>query len=180
MLDFTVVTDTEVHQQAVSLAREFVEQHAERRYADESGWPVKRAQVNGLRSLATKEPRKLAEFAKHQKDKAKRDKETAEAFWNLVLRVLSRSSGNQWSLVSLREQCMPPELRVEPSSCKDHAGPSEVQKRKEREQLRKLWEQQFDQEVIPAFFRTFCIEYLYQMQKRTTGREKNKEDRLIK
>lgn len=180
MIDLNVLIDTEVHEKAVNLARQFVEQHVQSSSTDESDWPVKRSQVNGLRSLATKEPKKLADFAKHQKEKAKKNKELAEVFWNLVIQIVSRPSGNRWSLMSIREGCMPPEFRAEPPSGKEQGGPNEVQKRKEREQLRKLWEQQFDQEVIPAFFRTFCIEYLYQMQKRTTGREKNKEDRRTK
>ncbi|MDW8078427.1 MAG: hypothetical protein RMJ16_06015 [Thermoguttaceae bacterium] len=164
-----VLNDLEIHDEAVKAAQSFVEEHLHQmEFAKDSEWPIKRAQLNGLRELAEKEPSKIADFARHQKEKSAKsqDKDCAEAFWDCVEKLL-QGRQRDWSLAKAREEARPKDwVNVA------KAGKLTPEEERARRQKNEQWDKEWNREVVPAFFRTFCIEIIYQLQKRTKAEKK--------
>lgn len=138
---------------------------------DSSGFPVKRAQLYGLRQIARQQPGKVKEFAGHQRKRAEQKfKDASEGhkpklqpeldFWKLVGDLCDSSS--DWSVSKMGLENAPPELLEENIPPKRKGMPSaQRSKRNELKQRQKKWLEQWTKEHIPAFFERFCTHALY-------------------
>ncbi|MCA9071072.1 MAG: hypothetical protein KDA84_19225 [Planctomycetaceae bacterium] len=72
-----------------------------------SDFPVRTAQLNGLREIAEQQPLKVVTFANHQREKAASKKgeknERVAAFWQLVAHLVNRPESQGWSLKQMAE-----------------------------------------------------------------------------
>jgi hypothetical protein len=160
MIDLDALADGEFRDQAIAALAAFT--------AD-WGFPVKRSQVEGLRQISVNEPRRLLEFARHQRVRAERREEKRArgadrevAFWKLVeaLQGTENQALDRWSLRNFA-------LRNAPPGCqalrKPHgSAPLEEHRayKEARERLRD-WHERRILEDPPVFFRRFCAHYLY-------------------
>lgn len=128
--------------------REAVEQ-LDRLLGDRNApFPVKSAQIHGLRQIARQQPDKVKAFADHQRKRAARDNE--KDFWQLVGNLCSDSTSS-WSVPKEAQAHLPVELRDK-----------KIPRKQLREQQR-TWLAHWTAEHIPAFFERFCTEALYRI-----------------
>ncbi len=107
-------------------------------------FPVKTAQIYGLRQIARQQPEQVKNFAERQRTRAERKNKQSEVqFWQLVERLCD--SRNGWSVRVEGDKHAPPELRTET--------------RRRQRKRREAWEQTH----IPAFFERFCTHALYRL-----------------
>jgi len=136
-------------------------------------FPVKSAQIYGLRQIARQEPGKVKVFAEHQCQRAERKCKTASPnvqqrlefeieFWTLVVNLCSGTATN-WSMIQERDSRIPANLQIQ--NRRDMS-------RKERREIRELrdeWCERWNNEHIPAFFERFCTHCLYCIAKAEMG-----------
>ncbi len=150
-----LLSDTVYCQQAVKQLHQLLDG------ADE--FPIKAAQIYGLRQIARQEPEKVKVFADHQRKRAERKCETASKnaqqrleseieFWTLVVNLCNGTTFN-WSVIQERDSRIPANLQ----------NISDMSRRERREirERRDEWFEQWDNEHIPAFFERFCTHCLY-------------------
>lgn len=143
------------------------------RLPDPDKWAVKASQIKGLQQIARQQPERLKDFAEKQLDKATKRaqqgsdeararEEQVMAFWKLVLELVAgRAAGFGWSLEAARSAAMPQHLRQVPQG--KAATREEQEARRMQKEERERWEQMWNAAHVPAFFRMFCIHYLYRM-----------------
>ena len=137
--------------------------------ADE--FPVKAAQIYGLRQIARQEPEKVKVFADHQRQRAERKCETASQnaqqrleseieFWTLVANLCNGTTVS-WSVIQERDSHIPANLQ----------NRSDMSRRERREigERRDEWCEQWDNEHIPAFFERFCTHCMFCIAKAEMG-----------
>ena len=140
-------------------------------------FPVKTAQIYGLRQIARQQPDKVKKFANHQGQRAQSryDKENRRRkprtnvlqslqaeidFWSIVANLCSDSVPH-WSVPNEGQSYLPLELQN-----------SQDTSRRERRELRtrqKKWFEQWKNDHIPAFFERFCTHCLYYIAKSEMG-----------
>jgi hypothetical protein len=182
MLDIDIAADTDLGQRALHAAERYVTDNVPPSLSKEEDWPIARAQIKGLRQIATNEPAKVREFAEHQrakvdaklatvqKDERRQELAAKIAFWELVIGLCEGKPPKfDWSLMQACSQTQPAELTDEKNP--PDARPTREQQaaRKEKKERRDRWEQQWKRDHYPAFFDRFCAHYLYAMAKRTQG-----------
>lgn len=129
-------------------------------------FPVKAAQIYGLRQIARQQPDKVQEFARKQRTRAEKKRETAAAktqpkleaeiaFWTLVEHLSSGPHG--WSLLTEGHTHLPEELRNENEQTLSR------RERRDFNARRKKWLENWMHEHIPAFFERFCTHALYRI-----------------
>lgn len=112
-------------------------------------FPVKTAQLYGLRQIARQQPLQVKNFAEHQRTRAERKNKQSEVrFWKLVEELCDSSTG--WS------------VRVE--GFKDAPELHEETKRRQRERL-----DRWARTHVPAFFERFCTHALYRLKMSETN-----------
>jgi hypothetical protein len=131
---------------------------------------VKRSQIEGLRQLASNEPSKVLDFAKHQRERAERRNEQRHspglddeiAFWKLVVEVCGTATTSTvpWSLRKFAQELAPSDCHV-PSRPPGSAPPEQHKAYREAKERARHWEDQRIAEDYPAFFQRFCAHYLY-------------------
>lgn len=157
------LSDTVYRRQAVQQLRQLLDG------ADE--FPVKSAQIYGLRQIARQEPEKVKVFADHQCERAERKSETASVnaqqrlqseieFWTLVVNLCNGITSD-WSVIQERDSHIPADLENQPDMSR--------RERKELGERRNKWYEQWDNEHIPAFFERFCTHCLYCIAKAEMG-----------
>ena len=127
-------------------------------------FPVKRTQLYGLRQIARQQPEQVKNFAKHQRERTKRQSEIE--FWQLVEKLCD----------SIREEGLrhaPCELREENIPVKKPSGmtPAERSARKQLKKRQKEWGDTWAMTHIPAFFERFCTHALYRLGMSETNHE---------
>lgn len=138
-------------------------------------FPVKSAQIHGLRQIARQQPDKVQEFARKQRTRVERKRETASAntvskldaeiaFWTLVDNLCS-SSTSPWSVEKEAQAYLPMELRDENIPARQPGMTQEERRqRNQRKKQQQTWlEEHWTPEHIPAFFERFCTEALYRI-----------------
>ena len=137
--------------------------------ADE--FPVRTAQIYGLRQIARQEPEKVKVFADHQRKRAERKCETASQnalqrleseieFWTLVVSICNETTVS-WSVIRERNSHIPANLQNRPDMSR--------RERREIGERRNEWCEQWDNEHIPAFFERFCTHCLFCIAKAEMG-----------
>ena len=156
-----LLSDTVYREQAVKQLDQLL--------AGDERFPVKPAQIYGLRQIARQQPGKVKDFANRQRKRAQRRPDNAServnpklqaeiGFWTLVSALCSESP--DWSVHEEGKGRLPEELRNIP-------GRQEVrtnEERSRRNQLldqRKEWLTHWNNAHIPAFFERFCTHALY-------------------
>lgn len=144
-------------------------------FLDQCGkFPVKRAQIYGLRQIARQEPAKVPDFATHQCKRAERKQESASEkgklrlqaeidFWSLVNQMCG-STADSWSVRRTGLEHAPPDIREENIPAKNDCLTNADRTR--RNQLRKRqkeWLDGWTAKHIPAFFERFCTHALYRL-----------------
>jgi len=180
MLDVHIAADTELGERALEAAEQYVKKYAESSYRSSDDWPIARSQISGLRQIVLREPEQLKGFANHQRQKAearlaattnekRQDELQAEiAFWVLIENLCDGKPPRiPWSLAQAREQAVPAELQEEKLPAGAQLTKDQQAVRKEKQERRKRWVQEWNREYFPAFFRRFCAHYLYLMARRT-------------
>ena len=124
--------------------------------------PVKKAQIYGLREIARNEPDRVADFARHQRQRADaKGKRLEEEFWQLVESLWGRPNA-EWSVVAEGKIRLREDLRDEniPESRKGMSH----EERRHRNRLKveqRDWIRQWRRRHVPAFFERFCSHALY-------------------
>src|SRR5262245_31214042 len=126
MPDFNIRADTELGQRALEAVEKYLKEHVHGPFSREKDWPIARAQIAGLRQIASNEPGKIGEFAEHQRSKVadrlentrgeeqRRQLQAAIAFWELVRGLAEGKAPRfEWSLVQDCTQALPPHLADE-------------------------------------------------------------------
>ena len=163
MTSVDLLSDTTYRQQAVKQLSQLL--------GNASEFPVDSTQIYGLRQIARQQPDKVADFAKHQKERAERKYETASVnaqqklkseieFWTLVADLCNNRTTN-WSVIRERDSHIPADLQ----------NRSDMSRRERRElgERRDKWGEQWDNEHIPAFFERFCTHCLFCIAKAEMG-----------
>ena len=139
-----------------------------------SRFPVKRAQIYGLRQIARQQPGKVQDFANHQRERARRKQENASEkvkldlqaeieFWTLVANLCSYSPSD-WSVNKEGHPHLPVELREENIPTKQECRTNEDRSRRNKlKKSQKEWLVQWENEHIPTFFERFCTHALYRL-----------------
>ena len=152
-------------------------------------FPVKAAQIYGLRQIARQEFGRIGEFARHQEQRAQ-SKYEAEAgrrnprdsvlqslqaeinFWTLVDNFCGDSS-NHWSVRREGYCYLPSELRDENRRKVPGKTPQETTQNQQYNNRLKSgqreWFQKWENDHIPAFFERFCTYCLYCIAKAEMG-----------
>lgn len=137
-------------------------------------FPVKSAQIYGLRQIARQQPDKVQEFARKQRTRAEKKRETASAktqpkleaeiaFWTLVANLCSLST-SAWSVPKEARAYLPVELRDEHIPARQSGMTQEERRlRNQLKQQQREWIACWEAEHIPAFFERFCTEALYRI-----------------
>ncbi len=154
MTELDLLIDGELRQRAIEAVEGYVRQYPE--------CEVRPAQVAGLRQLAQLEPRRVSDFAAHQRDRAQARMKTSRserhpreaAFWELVHRLCNSGSTKD----------LPWTLQTACTAAVQQASPATD---KERKALRESW---IDQHY-PPFFQAFCIHYLYRRAELASNRQ---------
>lgn len=134
-------------------------------------FPVKAAQIYGLRQIARQEPGKVRVFTVHQRERAERKSETASKnaqhrlefeiqFWTLVDN-LCNGIDSGWSLIQERDSHIPEDLQNRPDMSR--------RERRKLGECRDEWSEEWDSEHIPAFFERFCTHCLFCIAKAEMG-----------
>ena len=166
MLEIDVAVDTELGQRAIEQMRAYLQKYPpeeyrkEDKHLTEKDWPVSRAQVNGLRQVAGNEPPKIKDFADKQAEKDKRtlleiEKGLKDYKWKLDRRPDDEHLIEQKAKLEKRKRQLQGRAEFW----------SEV--KKAADSLKQRY--QASSEHYAAFFQRLCIDYLYEMSKRTTG-----------
>lgn len=164
-----LLSDTTYCEQAV--------QQLDRLLGDLNQFPVKRAQIYGLRQIAHQEPREVQGFVNHQRERAERKQENASEnvkpkfqpeidFWTLVSNLCSNSTSN-WSVQEEGRAHLPEDLKNIPAR-RQGMTHEEQRHRNELNRRQREWLDQWTNEHIPAFFERFCTHALYRL-----GKQKN-------
>lgn len=135
-------------------------------------FPVKPAQIYGLRQIARQQPRKVESFADHQRERTRRKLENASErarpglqaeidFWTLVS-DLCGDSALDWSVHKEGRAHLPAELQNIPAKWKGMTH-EEQRHRNKLNKRQKEWLGQWTNEHIPAFFERFCTHALYRI-----------------
>lgn len=128
-------------------------------------FPVKSAQIYGLRQIARQQPDKVQEFARKQRTRAEKKRETAAeiAFWTLVANLCSLST-SAWSVRKEARAYLPAELRDEHIPARQSGMTQEERRlRNQLKEQQREWIARWEAEHIPAFFERFCTEALYRI-----------------
>lgn len=182
MPDIDIAADTDLGQRAIEAMEGYLKSNAAQSYRRAEDWLIARSQIAGLRQIAANEPTKLGEFVEHQRAKAvarlektkqeerRKDLEAQIAFWELV-RGLCEGKGQKfpWSLTQARDQALPASLHDDKYAPGAQLTREQQAARKEKGERRKRWQQDWELANYSAFFQRFCIHYLYEMTRRTTG-----------
>ena len=132
MTHVDLLSDTTYRQQAV--------RQLHRLLGNANEFPVKSAQIYGLRQIARQQPDRVADFAKHQGARAEKLEHQAEVdFWTLVANLCNPSS--DWSIYT--------------------EGYAHIPKERREEDIPQRELNQWANEHIPAFFERFCTQCLY-------------------
>ncbi len=182
MLDLDIEVDTELGQRAIDEVTRYLRDNAAGHYSKEDGWPVARAQIAGLRQIAANEPTKVGEFAEHQrvktqgklnatKNEDRQHKLRAEiTFWERIRGLCEGQPPKfPWSLNQARDQALPADLQDDKYLPGAQLTNEQHASRKDKRERRERWQRQWMMEHYAAFFQRFCVHYLYEMSKRTTG-----------
>ena len=138
--------------------------------------PVEVTQIHGLRQIARQQPDKIFRFARHQRERAEKRRNSEETeFWSLVGYLCSGSTGQSgwssegWSLHEEARNRLPEELQHPPNR-QDMKTNEDRQRRNRmiREQTRLLDE--WKAKGVPAFFERFCAQCLY--RRASTNRQR--------
>ena len=129
-------------------------------------FPVKRTQIYGLRQIARQQPRRVKDFANHQRERAQRAIPALAAeieFWTLVANLCSKSTPD-WSVNKEGHSHLPEELRDE-NIPQHRPGMTHKEQRDRKERMDQQQERlaQWEKEHIPAFFERFCTHALYRL-----------------
>ena len=137
-------------------------------------FPVKRTQIYGLRQIARQQPRRVKDFANHQRERAlrKQDKAPEKAkldfqpeidFWTLVANLCSNSTSD-WSVNKEGHSHLPEELWDE-NIPQHRPGMTHEEQRYRNERMKQQRERlaHWENEHIPAFFERFCTHALYRL-----------------
>ena len=132
-------------------------------------FPVKTAQIYGLRQIARQQPLRVKEFAEHQRTRAEQKNRQSEVqFWQLVERLCD--SRNGWSVCVEGDKHAPPELREE--NIPPRRSGMTDDERRNRNQLRqrqRKWNDSWTVTHVPAFFERFCTHALYRLKMSETN-----------
>lgn len=121
---------------------------------------VERSQIAGLRQIAVHEPLRVADFAKHQKDKNRSDSE--KKFWGHVEAHCKYESPQTDTLAALGEKYLPEDKGQPESPQGRRLTQADQQLQNQQKQSRRKWfETIWLPHAVPLFFDYFCIEYLY-------------------
>lgn len=129
--------------------------------------PVEATQIHGLRQIARQQPGKVIPFARHQRERAQKRRNSEETeFWSLVDYLCSGPTGRRgwfsegWSLHEEACKTLPEGLSHLPN-LQDMKSNEDRQRRNrmksEQQGLVKAWMDK----GIPAFFERFCAQCLY-------------------
>lgn len=140
---------------------------------DSYRFPVERAQIYGLRQIARQQPRKVVEFANHQRERTERKLENASErakpnleaerdFWALVSGLCSGDPTLDWSVHKEGHAHLPVELQNIPAKWQGMTH-EERRHRNELNKRQREWLEQWTNEHIPAFFERFCTHALYRI-----------------
>ena len=149
-----LLSDTTYREQAVRQLHQLL--------GNASKFPVKSAQIYGLRQIARQQPDKVADFAKHQRTRAEKLNRQAEVgFWELVAKLCD-SSTSEWSVYTEGRTYLPEDIRDENIPQRQPGMTQEEQRnRNELKTRQRKWINQWANEHIPAFFERFCTQCLY-------------------
>lgn len=146
-------------------------------------FPVKSAQIYGLRQIARQQPDKVQEFARKQRTRAEKKRETPSAktqretasaktqpkleaeiaFWTLVANLCSSSTA-PWSVQKEARAYLPVDLRDEHIPARQSGMTQEERRlRNQLKEQQREWIACWEAEHIPAFFERFCTEALYRI-----------------
>ena len=158
-----LLSDTVYRQQAIRQLHQLLR--------NDNQFPVKPAQIHGLRQIARQDPERVKDFATHQRQRAERKCETASLnaqqrlefeieFWTLIANLCNGTTVD-WSMIQERDSRIPANLQNRP----------EMSRRERREigERRKEWCERWDNEHIPAFFERFCTHCLFCIAKAEMG-----------
>ena len=161
MINVDLLSDTTYREQAVEQLDQLL--------GNSSKFPVKSTQIYGLRQIARQEPERIGDFATHQRQRAQsrydaendrrnpRDSnlQSLQAeidFWTLVDNLCSSGTSN-WSLTEERDSHIPVDLQNRPDLSR--------RERRELNERKEKWFEQWKKEHFPAFFERFCTHCLY-------------------
>ena len=163
------LSDTTYCEQAVEQVEQLLDDHDQ--------FPVKAAQIYGLRQIARQQPEKVEEFANHQRERAQHKHDNASErakpklqaeidFWNLVSDLCS-DSNLTWSVHKEGHDHLPVELQNIPARRKGMTH-EEQRHRNELNRRKGEWLKQWADKHIPAFFERFCTHALYSLGRSKT------------
>ena len=140
---------------------------------NDNRFPVESSQIYGLRQIARQQPNQVADFAKHQAERAEKSQKQAEVnFWALVINLCSDSAPD-WSVRKEGHPYLPAELRDENFREVKGATPQETQQNQQHNNKIKKgqqeWLEKWNSEHIPAFFERFCTHCLFCIAKAEMG-----------
>lgn len=160
-------------------------------------FPVKSAQIYGLRQIARQQPEEIERFAEHQcrrvqrryeeenerrtpRDDVLQELQAVIDFWTLVQNLCDNSTSG-WSVVQEGHPYLPEELREEnlPSNSKGATPQETVANQTRYNQFKDCqteWLEQWKNEHIPAFFERFCTRCLYCIAKAEMRQLANEND----
>lgn len=147
------LSDTTYREQAVKQVDQLL--------GDNDQFPIKAAQIYGLRQIARQQPETVNEFANRQRERAQHEAEID--FWNLVSNLCSDAAPT-WSVHKEGHVHLPVELQNIPAR-RQGMTHEEQRHRNELTRNRREWLGQWDNEHIPAFFERFCTHALYRLGK---------------
>uniref|UniRef100_A0A7C2C4U7 Uncharacterized protein n=1 Tax=Thermus islandicus TaxID=540988 RepID=A0A7C2C4U7_9DEIN len=152
MLEIDIAADTELGQRAQEAVKQYLRQHGEEWYRCSDDWPIARSQISGLRQIALNEPRQVAAFAEHQRQKAeakhkttKKEERQAEleaeiAFWELIKQLCDGKPPKvPWSLTQARDKALPAELQEERQPPGAKLTKEQQEARKQKQAQRESW-----------------------------------------
>ena len=165
MTSVYLLSDTTYRQQAVRQLSQLLENASE--------FPVKSTQIYGLRQIARQQPDKVADFARHQGERAEKLEKQAEVdFWTLVANLCG-DLPDYWSVRREGRRCLPVELRDE--NRREVPGATQQETTQNQQHNNRLrtgqrgWLEEWANEHIPAFFERFCTHCLFCIAKAEMG-----------
>jgi hypothetical protein len=189
MLEIDIAADTELGQRAIEAVQQYIRHNGEASYQGADEWPIARSQISGLRQIALNEPRQVAAFAEHQRQKAEAKHKTTTkeerrseleaeiAFWDLIKQLCDGKPPKvPWSLTQARDAALPAELQEEKQPPGAKLTKEQQEARKQKREARERWLRQWESEHYPVFFQRFCAHYLYEMAKRTRTDKRDEGD----
>ncbi len=173
-LERDITIDARLTEMAREAVAHYIRTQDPTRGCESEKWAVKPSQIKGLRQVACTQPERLGDFVGKQLEKARartEDRETKPsdkdqqviAFWTLILEALRDPPQHTWAISQVRSEAMPDHLRQKDPPKGAKLSREQQEARRIQKQERERWERQWNAEHIPPYFRSFCIEYLYQM-----------------